>query len=117
MEAEGFQVVREAVDGREALTKVEHLKPDVVLLDIQLPDLDGFVVADRLATDARATAASAGGGRRRVQRRGPRADLEERWNRIALAVGLVVFTSWQLVSATGRRMSPHAGRRAAERRA
>ena len=56
LEAEGFHVVGEAVDGREALTKVEHLKPDVVLLDIQLPDLDGFVVADRLATDARATA-------------------------------------------------------------
>ncbi|HET9666274.1 MAG TPA: response regulator transcription factor, partial [Desertimonas sp.] len=56
LEAEGFHVVGEAVDGREALTKVEHLQPDVVLLDIQLPNLDGFAVAERLAIDARATA-------------------------------------------------------------
>ena len=56
LEAEGFHVVGEAADGREALVKADHLQPDVVLLDIHLPDLDGFVVADRLAADARATA-------------------------------------------------------------
>lgn len=47
--AEGFDVVGEATDGREALIEAERLRPDVVLLDIQLPDLDGFAVADRLA--------------------------------------------------------------------
>ena len=37
LEAEGFDVVGEAVDGREALIEAERLRPDVVLLDIQLP--------------------------------------------------------------------------------
>ncbi len=52
LEAEGFAVVGEAADGRDALTEVERLRPDVVLLDIQLPDIDGFSVATRLATAA-----------------------------------------------------------------
>jgi CheY-like chemotaxis protein len=54
LEAEGFTIVGEAADGRDALTEVERLRPDVVLLDIQLPDIDGFTVADRLATTASA---------------------------------------------------------------
>ena len=49
LEQEGFDVVGEAADGVTALAAVDRLRPDVVLLDIQLPDLDGFVVAERLA--------------------------------------------------------------------
>ena len=49
LEAEGFAVIGEAADGAEALAAVERLRPQVVLLDIQLPDLDGFAVAERLA--------------------------------------------------------------------
>lgn len=49
LEAEGFAVVGEAADGGEAIAAVERLKPQVVLLDIQLPDMDGFAVAARLA--------------------------------------------------------------------
>ena len=49
LEAEGFAVVGEAADGPEALAQAERLAPDVVLLDIQLPGLDGFAVAERLA--------------------------------------------------------------------
>jgi DNA-binding NarL/FixJ family response regulator len=49
LEAEGFDVVGEAADDRQALCQVELLRPDVVLLDIQLPEADGFAVADRLA--------------------------------------------------------------------
>ncbi len=49
LEAEGFAVVGGAADGASALAAVEWLRPDVVLLDIQLPDLDGFAVAERLA--------------------------------------------------------------------
>jgi CheY-like chemotaxis protein len=36
-------------DGAAAVEAVERLRPDIVLLDIQLPDLDGFAVAERLA--------------------------------------------------------------------
>jgi DNA-binding NarL/FixJ family response regulator len=49
IEAEGFSVVGVAADGLEALAAVERMRPDVVLLDVQLPDADGFVVAERLA--------------------------------------------------------------------
>jgi DNA-binding NarL/FixJ family response regulator len=49
LEADGFVVVGEAADGRQALAEAERLLPDVVLLDVQLPDLDGFAVAERLA--------------------------------------------------------------------
>lgn len=52
LEAEGFPVVGEAGDGAAALAAVERLRPAVVLLDIQLPDIDGFAVAERLAAGA-----------------------------------------------------------------
>jgi DNA-binding NarL/FixJ family response regulator len=48
LEAEGFSVVGEAADGAEALAKTKALRPDLVLLDVQLPDIDGFEVARRL---------------------------------------------------------------------
>jgi DNA-binding NarL/FixJ family response regulator len=54
--AEGFNVVGGAADGRDALTAVEHLRPDVVLLDIQLPDVDGFAVAEQIAARPNAPA-------------------------------------------------------------
>jgi DNA-binding NarL/FixJ family response regulator len=46
--AGGFEVVGEAADGHAAVDAARELRPDVVLLDIQLPDLDGFEVAERL---------------------------------------------------------------------
>jgi DNA-binding NarL/FixJ family response regulator len=49
LEAAGFQVVGEAANGAEAVAAVDRLRPAVVLLDIRLPDVDGFVVAHRLA--------------------------------------------------------------------
>jgi DNA-binding NarL/FixJ family response regulator len=49
LEEEGFAVVGEAADGDEAVAAVERLRPQLVLLDIQLPDMDGFRVAERLA--------------------------------------------------------------------
>lgn len=48
MEAGGFLVVGEAADGASGLVAVRELRPDVVLLDVGLPDVDGFVVADRI---------------------------------------------------------------------
>jgi DNA-binding NarL/FixJ family response regulator len=50
LEAEGFDVVGEAADGGGAIAQAERLRPQIVLLDIQLPDLDGFAVAERLRT-------------------------------------------------------------------
>ena len=53
LESEGFEIVGEAEDGASALQAVERLRPDLVLLDVQLPDVDGFEVAERLAADER----------------------------------------------------------------
>jgi DNA-binding NarL/FixJ family response regulator len=50
MEAEGLDVVGEAQDGPSALVEIARLDPDVVLLDVVLPGLDGFEVCDRLAS-------------------------------------------------------------------
>lgn len=44
----GFDVIGEAADGHSAVTAARRLRPDVVLLDIQLPDIDGFEVLTRL---------------------------------------------------------------------
>jgi DNA-binding NarL/FixJ family response regulator len=49
LDAEGYEVAGEAADGASAIDAVTKLRPGLVLLDIQLPDLDGFTVADRLA--------------------------------------------------------------------
>jgi DNA-binding NarL/FixJ family response regulator len=48
LDAEGFEVVGEADDGETAIGLAAELEPELVLLDIQLPDIDGFEVASRL---------------------------------------------------------------------
>jgi DNA-binding NarL/FixJ family response regulator len=48
LQGEGFEVVGEAEDGGSAIEAAASLGPDVVLLDVQLPDLTGFEVARRL---------------------------------------------------------------------
>ena len=50
LEAEGYEVVGEAADGQSGLRAAAELAPDVILLDVHLPDVDGFDVAARLAT-------------------------------------------------------------------
>jgi DNA-binding NarL/FixJ family response regulator len=42
LEAAGYTVVGSCSDGRSALAAISALRPDVVLLDVQLPDMDGF---------------------------------------------------------------------------
>ena len=56
LEAEGFAVIGEAADGEQAIREAKRLRPEVVLLDIQLPDVDGFAVAERLAAESSGTA-------------------------------------------------------------
>ena len=55
LEAEGFEVVGEASDGESALEAADTLHPDVVLLDVQLPDRTGFEVAAQLMRNGTAT--------------------------------------------------------------
>ena len=51
LEASGYSVVEEAGDGASALSAVEKLKPDVVLLDVLLPDTTGFELAETWSAD------------------------------------------------------------------
>lgn len=48
LESEGYEVVGEAGDDVEALALFGELRPDFVLLDVQLPGIDGFSVAERM---------------------------------------------------------------------
>jgi DNA-binding NarL/FixJ family response regulator len=49
LEADGFDVIGEAADGEAALVAADALRPELVLLDVLLPGIDGFAVAERLA--------------------------------------------------------------------
>jgi DNA-binding NarL/FixJ family response regulator len=48
LEAEGFEIVGEAENGESAVEAARALQPDLVLLDVQLPGIDGFAVANQL---------------------------------------------------------------------
>jgi DNA-binding response OmpR family regulator len=52
LEAEGMKVV-EASDGPAGITKAQHERPDVILLDVMMPGLDGWRVAEELLQDQR----------------------------------------------------------------
>ena len=49
LEREGFQVVGEASDGQEAIRKVESLRPDIAVMDISMPILNGVDAARELS--------------------------------------------------------------------
>ena len=51
---EGFNV-SEAIDGKQAVRKIKELKPDIVLLDLILPELDGFGVLSEIKHDPRSS--------------------------------------------------------------
>jgi two-component system LytT family response regulator len=48
---EAIRVVGEATNGREAVTVIRRERPDIVFLDVQMPDLHGFGVLERLGGD------------------------------------------------------------------
>lgn len=52
IEGEGYHV-QSAGDGLEALDKVRHERPDVIILDLVMPSMDGWTLIDALAGDAR----------------------------------------------------------------
>jgi DNA-binding NarL/FixJ family response regulator len=54
LEADGFEVVGEAEDGASAVEAIRRLHPDLVLLDVQLPDTDGFAVASEVLANSSA---------------------------------------------------------------
>ncbi|MDR1442736.1 MAG: response regulator [Bifidobacteriaceae bacterium] len=47
----GFDVVGEAANGEEAVTLAEELKPDVVVMDIKMPVMDGLTAAEKIGKD------------------------------------------------------------------
>jgi DNA-binding NarL/FixJ family response regulator len=51
LEAAGYEVVGEAENGASGLAAARALRPSVVLLDVQLPDIDGFEVSARLVDE------------------------------------------------------------------
>ena len=51
LEEGGYLVIGEATDGLTALSAVRRLRPDAVLLDVHLPDMDGFAVAAALGLE------------------------------------------------------------------
>jgi DNA-binding NarL/FixJ family response regulator len=51
LEADGFELVGEAVDGMSAIAAVARLRPRLVLLDVRLPDIDGSEVAARITAE------------------------------------------------------------------
>ncbi|WNV77410.1 ANTAR domain-containing response regulator [Geodermatophilus sp. DSM 44513] len=50
LEEEGYTVVAEVGDGQQAVDRATELRPDLVVLDIQMPVLDGLSAAEQIAT-------------------------------------------------------------------
>ena len=49
---DGFEVVAECANGREAIERLPGLRPAVILMDVRMPDLDGITATARLRSSA-----------------------------------------------------------------
>jgi DNA-binding NarL/FixJ family response regulator len=49
---DGFEVVAECISGREAIERLPALRPNVILMDVRMPDLDGITATARLRSTA-----------------------------------------------------------------
>ena len=49
---DGFEVVAECISGREAIERLPALRPNVILMDVRMPDLDGITATARLRSSA-----------------------------------------------------------------
>ena len=70
LEGQDVEIVGEAADGREATEKFQHLRPDVVLLDLVMPEMDGHEALDHILTfdpNARVVIASSVGSEETVR--------------------------------------------------
>jgi DNA-binding NarL/FixJ family response regulator len=54
LEDEGFDVVGEALTGQDGVATAAEIDPDLVLVDVGLPDIDGFEVVERIAAGSHA---------------------------------------------------------------
>jgi two-component system response regulator EvgA len=52
LESDGFEVVAEALNGVDGVAASAEHRPDLVLVDVNLPDIDGFEVVERIAGEA-----------------------------------------------------------------
>src|SRR4051795_13449860 len=50
LEEEGYTVVAEVGDGQQAVDQAQQLRPDLVVLDVQMPVLDGIAAAEQIAS-------------------------------------------------------------------
>jgi len=51
LEEEGYRVVGEAGDGAQAVALAAELRPDLIILDVQMPIMDGLAAAEKIAAD------------------------------------------------------------------
>jgi DNA-binding NarL/FixJ family response regulator len=56
LDLEGYRVVGEAADGCSAVRAVRELRPELVVLDVNLPDIDGFEVSRRVTANGHSPA-------------------------------------------------------------